>query len=98
MWKAAVEAAGNLNSADVRDELAGFSETNPATTVLGDCWFEVFGPVVGGVGQGGGILSYECHPAEIGQWQSFEYRSVGGIAPTASFIYPNTGNWFWLLD
>jgi hypothetical protein len=93
MWKAAVEAAGNLDSTDVRDALAAFSETNPATTVLGNCWFEVFGG-----GFGGGILSYECHPAEIGQWQSFEYRSVGGIAPTASFIYPNTGNWFWLLD
>ncbi|OGN95447.1 MAG: hypothetical protein A2Z77_06980 [Chloroflexi bacterium RBG_13_51_36] len=93
MWREAVENAGNLDSGDVRDELAAFSESNPATTVLGDTWFTVFGG-----GLGGGILAYECHPAEIGQWQSGEYRSVGGNDPTASFVYPNTGNWFWLLD
>ncbi len=94
MWLEAVEAAGNLDSVAVRNELAAFSESNPADTVLGDCWFEVFG--VGGTG--GGILSYDCHPAEIGQWQSGEYRSVGGNEPTASFNYPMTGSWFWLLD
>jgi hypothetical protein len=93
MWKMAVEDAGNLDSGDVRDALAGYSESSPATTVLGNTWFEVFGG-----GLGGGILSYDCHPAEIGQWIGGEYRSVGGIAPTASFVYPNTGNWFWLLD
>ena len=93
MWKAAVEAAGNLDSADVRDALAAFDSENPATTVLGDCWFTVFGG-----GYGGGILAYECHPAEIGQWLSGEYKSVGGNDPTAAFDYPYTGKWFWLLS
>lgn len=93
MWKEAVEAAGNLNSVDVRDELAAFSDSNPADTVLGPCWFTVFGS-----GNGGGILSYDCHPGEIGQWINGEYRTVGGNDPTETFVYPNTGNWFWLLD
>ena len=93
MWVQAVEDAGNLDSADVRDALAAFNSGSPATTVLGETWFEVFGG-----GYGGGILSYECHPGQIGQWQSLEYRSVGGIAPTASFVYDNRDNWFWLND
>ena len=93
MWKMAVEDAGNLDSGDVRDALAGYSSGSPATTVLGDTWFEVFGG-----GYGGGILSYESHPGEIGQWIGGEYRTVGGNEPTESFVYPNTGNWFWLLD
>jgi hypothetical protein len=93
MWEQAVENAGNLDSVKVRDELAKFSSTNPADTVLGDCWYTVFGN-----GNGGGILAYETHPGEIGQWQNGEYRIVGGNDPTASFVYPNTGNWFWLKD
>lgn len=93
MWQKAVENAGNLNSVDVRTELAKFSSTNPADTVLGDCWFTVFGN-----GNGGGILAYETHPGEIGQWQNFAYKIVGGNKPTASVVYPNTGKWFWLLD
>jgi hypothetical protein len=91
MWQAAVENAGNLDSTAVRTELAAFSDTNPCETVLGDTWFTVFGN-----GNGGGILAYECHPGEIGQWQNGEYRTVGGNDPTASFIYPMTDQWGWL--
>jgi len=91
LWEDAVVQAGNLNSVDVRNALASLN----TTTVLGaHTWFDVFGTG----GTGGGILSYKCHPGEIGQWQSGEYRIVGGLSPTASFIFPNTGNWFWLLD
>lgn len=93
MWAAAVEKAGNLDSTEVRAALAGFTPAKPADTVLGDCWFTVFGN-----GNGGGILAHESHPGEIGQWQNGEYRIVGGNDPTASFVYPNTGNWFWLKD
>jgi hypothetical protein len=93
IWAMAVEDAGNLDSLDVRDALATYTSGSPATTVLGDTWFEVFGG-----GFGGGILSYECHPGEIGQWINGEYRTVGGLDPTETFVYPNTGNWFWLLD
>jgi hypothetical protein len=91
MWQKAVENAGNINSKDVRDELAKFSSSNPCDTVLGPCWFHVFG-------NGGGILDYECHPGEIGQWQNGDYRTVGGNDPTASFIYPMTDQWTWLND
>jgi ABC-type branched-subunit amino acid transport system substrate-binding protein len=93
MWREAVEEAGNLDSAEVRDALAGFSSTNPADTVLGDCWYTVFGN-----GNGGGILAYECHPGEIGQWQNMVYEIVGGNHPTGTWDYPYTGKWFWLLD
>ena len=88
LWEDAVVQAGNINSPEVRDVLASLN----TTTVLGNkTWFDVFGG-----GLGGGILSFNCHPAEIGQWQSGDYRSVGGIAPTASVIYPMTDSWFWL--
>ena len=90
LWQDAVVQAGNLNSLDVRNALAALN----TTTVLGaNTWFDVFGG-----GLGGGILSYKCHPGEIGQWQNGEYRTVGGIAPTASLNYSMQGNWFWLLD
>jgi len=88
LWEDAVVQAGNLNSLDVRNALASLN----TTTVLGaNTWFDVFGG-----GLGGGILSYYCHPGEIGQWQGGLYKTVGGIDPSASFIFPNTGNWFWL--
>lgn len=90
LWEDAVVQAGNLNSLDVRNALASLN----TTTVLGaNTWFDVFGG-----GLGGGILSYYCHPGEIGQWQSGAYKIVGGRSPTANFTFPNTGNWFWLLD
>jgi hypothetical protein len=91
MWQKAVENAGKLDSTLVRTELAKFSSTSPCDTVLGPCWFHVFGN-----GSGGGILDYACHPGEIGQWQSGDYRITGGLHPTASFIYPMTGKWAWL--
>jgi hypothetical protein len=89
LWKDAVEAAGNLSSVAVRNQLAVLN----TTTVLGaHTWFTVFGG-----GLGGGILAYECHPGEIGQWINQEYRIVGGNAPTANFTLM-TGSWQWLLD
>jgi hypothetical protein len=98
MWQKAVENAGNLNSDDVRAELAKFSATNPCETVLGDCWYHVFG-------NGGGILDYKCHKGEIGQWQSGVYKIIGYngvnlvIPPydaTGDLKYPMTGKWSWL--
>ena len=95
LWEQAVEDAGNLDSQDVRASLASLN----STTVLGDnTWFTVFPEAGPSAGTGGGILAYQCHPGEIGQWQSFEYRTVGGNQPTAEFDYPYTDNWFWLLD
>jgi hypothetical protein len=91
MWAKAVENAGDIDSVAVRDELAKFSQTNPCETVLGDTWFTVFGN-----GNGGGILAYECHPGEIGQWQDGKYVIVGGNEPTASLEFPMTDQWGWL--
>ena len=91
IWQQAVENAGNLDSTDVRAEIVKFTATNPADTVLGDAWFTVFGG-----GNGGGILAYECHPGEIGQWQGGVYKIVGGNDLTGVFDYPSTGEWAWL--
>jgi hypothetical protein len=88
LWKDAVEQAGNLSSVAVRSALASLN----TTTVLGtNTWYTVFGG-----GLGGGILAYETHPGEIGQWLSGEFRTVGGNDPTASFAYPMTDSWSWL--
>jgi hypothetical protein len=89
MWQKAIENAGNLDSTAVRNELAKFSSTNPCDTVLGPCWFHVFG-------SGGGILDYQCHPGEIGQWQNGVYKIVGGNDPTGALEYPMTNKWAWL--
>lgn len=100
MWKCAVEAAGNIDPENVRDALASFSPENPAQTVFGDTWFTVFGD-----GLGGGILAYECHTGEIGQWQSgmveiIGYDGINATLPnycvTANTTYPMTDLWGWL--
>jgi hypothetical protein len=99
-WKEAVEAAGELYSLAVSEELAAFSPSNPAQTVFGDTWYTVFGG-----GFGGGILAYECHTGEIGQWQSGMVEIIGydGITDdlpnyyvTANLTYPMTDLWGWL--
>jgi hypothetical protein len=84
MWEQAVESVGNLDvgySAAVRDALASFSESDPATTVIGDCWYHVFGG-----GLGGGVLDYMAMPAQIGQWQDGYPQIVG-------FDGIDTDNW-----
>jgi hypothetical protein len=100
MWKYAVEAAGNLDSSDARDTLVAFSPSNPAQTVFGDTWYTVFGE-----GFGGGVMAYECHTGEIGQWQSgmveiIGYDGINATLPnycvTANFTYPMTDLWGWL--
>lgn len=75
MWEEAVETVGNLDvgySAAVRDVLAGFSESNPCTTVIGNCWYHVFGD-----GLGGGVEDYLAQPGQIGQWQDGYPEIVG---------------------
>jgi branched-chain amino acid transport system substrate-binding protein len=77
IWKAAVEKAGTLDQKKIRDVLA----TEHFNTVLGDTYFTMFG-------DGGGLLAYECHPGEIGQWINGKCEIVGGNITTASFVYP----------
>ena len=101
MWKAAVEDVGELDSPAIRTVLASYSPSDPATTVFGDTWYEVFGG-----GNGGGVMDYECHTGEIGQWQSGVFETVGytGITSelpnycvTGDFQFPMTNQWTWLL-
>jgi len=103
MWLEAVERVGYVDQELLRDALAGF-EDNPADTILGDCWFRMYGAP----GEGGGNLDYLCHTGEIGQWQGggiFETVGYYGITDdlpnyvvTADFMFPMTDLWNWLED
>jgi hypothetical protein len=101
MWKAAVEEVGNLDSTAIRNVLASFSSDDPAQTVFGDTWFEVYGG-----GLGGGVLSYKCHTGEIGQWQDGVMETIGypdvtveqpNYDTTADTAFPMTDQWEWML-
>jgi len=101
MWKAAVEEVGNLDSTAIRNVLASFSPDNPAPTVFGETWYEVFGG-----GLGGGVVSYKCHTGEIGQWQSGIMETIGypGVTTdqpnydiTEITRFPMTDQWAWML-
>jgi len=102
MWLEAVERVGYVDQEKLRDALAAF-EGDPADTILGECWFRMYGAN----GEGGGHLDYLCHTGEIGQWQSGVYETVGyeGITyelpnyvVTADFMFPMTDKWNWLQD
>jgi branched-chain amino acid transport system substrate-binding protein len=82
VWQQSIEATGTLDQATIKDYIA----THHFNTILGDTYYTMFPP-------GGGILAYECHPGEIGQWQSGVCEIVGaGVGPngkaTATFVYP----------
>ena len=86
IWKAAVETVGSTDQDALREVLA----TTKLNTVLGETWFTMFG-------DGGGLMAYECHTGEIGQWQNGICEVVGynGIEQTlpnykvtADYIYP----------
>jgi hypothetical protein len=102
MWLEAVERVGYVDQEKLRDALAAF-EDDPADTILGECWFRMYGAQ----GEGGGNLDYLCHTGEIGQWQSGVFETVGyeGITDdlpnyvvTADFMFPMTDLWNWLQD
>jgi len=77
-FEQAVVKAGTLDQAVIRDTIA----TETFDTVLGPTWFET-------VGGGGGLLAVECHPGEIGQWQSGVFEVIGPKEKaTAEPIYP----------
>jgi hypothetical protein len=103
MWKKAVETVGHLDmgyTGLVRNVLAGYNQTNPCTTVIGDAWYTMFGG-----GYGGGVMDYMCMPGQIGQWQNSYLEIIGytGVttdipkySATSTLWYPMTGNWTWL--
>ena len=82
IWQNAVEQVGYVQDGGfmidqdaLKNELAGYnSEVNGVNTVLGPTWYTMFG-----AGNGGGILAYECHTGQIGQWRN-GYVEV--VAPT----------------
>jgi hypothetical protein len=66
--------------------LRDYIATATFDTILGPTWFET-------ISGGGGLLAKECHPGEIGQWQSGVCEIVGGgpwpnTVLTGDFIYP----------
>lgn len=72
-WKAAVEKAGSLDQAKIREILA----TEKFNTVLGETWYQ------------NGLLAKECHTGEVGQWVNGVYEVVGPKdRATAEFVYP----------
>jgi branched-chain amino acid transport system substrate-binding protein len=74
----AIVEAGTLDQAAIKDVLA----TQTFDTVLGPTWFTTFAG-------GGGLLAVECHPGEIGQWQSGIFEVIDpGAKRTAPPIYP----------
>jgi len=82
VWQQAIEETGTLDQDTIRDYIA----TNHFNTILGDTWYTMYEP-------GGGILAYQCHTGEIGQWQNGGMEIVGGgdwpaTKLTADFIYP----------
>jgi len=102
MWLEAVERVGYVDQELLRDALAGLKD-DPADTILGDCWFRMYGAP----GEGGGNLDYLCHLGEIGQWQTGVFETVGydGITDdlpnyvvTGDFMFPMTDQWNWLED
>ncbi|MCS7281983.1 MAG: amino acid ABC transporter substrate-binding protein [Anaerolineae bacterium] len=73
VWKQAIERAGTLDQAKIRDIIA----TQRFQTVLGETWFE------------NGLLSKDCHTGEIGQWINGEYEVIGPKKwATAEMVYP----------
>ena len=64
----AIEKAGTLDNTKIRDVMA----KEHFDTILGDTWFDMTAG-----GKGGGLLAKECHPGEVGQWQSGVYEVIG---------------------
>jgi len=80
-FEQAITKAGTLDNTKVRDVMA----KEHFQTILGDTWFDMTAE-----GKGGGLLAKECHPGEVGQWQSGTYEVIGpaGKMTTSKIIYP----------
>jgi branched-chain amino acid transport system substrate-binding protein len=84
IWQDSIESTGTLDQPTIRDYIA----TNHFDTIMGDTYFTIFGE------GGGGMLAYQSHPGEIGQWQNGQIEIVGGLEGgvntvlTAPFEYP----------
>ena len=81
MWQQAVEEVGYVSQTQLKSVLGSKDADDPFDTILGPTWYTMFGT-------GGGILAHECHPGQIGQWQSGICEIIGGNQTTADIIYP----------
>ncbi len=77
----AIEKAGSLDNTKVRDVMA----SEHFDTILGDTWFDMTA-----AGEGGGLLSKDCHPGQVGQWQDGTYEVIGPSdkVTTSKVVYP----------
>jgi len=80
----AIEKAGSLDNTKVRDVMA----SEHFDTILGDTWFDMTAG-----GEGGGLLSKDCHPGQVGQWQDGTYEVIGPSdkVTTSKVVYPKPG-------
>jgi hypothetical protein len=90
IWESAVKAAGALaddgnfiiDQTALKNKLASYNSAGTGvTTCLGPTYYTMFGT-------GGGILAYQCHSGEVGQWQSGYVEIIGGNITTATIDYP----------
>lgn len=73
-WQQAVEKAGTLDQAKIREIMA----TEKFNTILGPTWFDE-----------NHLLAVECHSGEVGQWQQGVFEVIGPEdKATAAPIYP----------
>lgn len=82
IWQDSIEATGTLDQDTIRDYIA----TTTFDTILGPTYYTLFGG-------GGGMLAWECHTGEIGQYQNGICEIVGGsdspnTVLTGDFVYP----------
>jgi branched-chain amino acid transport system substrate-binding protein len=80
-FEQAIEKAGSLDNEKVREVMA----TKHFETILGDTWFDMTAG-----GKGGGQLSKDCHPGQVGQWQNGTYEVIGPEekATADKVVYP----------
>jgi branched-chain amino acid transport system substrate-binding protein len=83
-FEQAIEKAASLDNTEVREVMA----TKHFNTIIGDTWFEMAKG-----GKGGGQLSKDCHPGQVGQWQDGVYEVIGpsNKMTTDKIIYPKPG-------
>jgi len=93
IWQQAIEEVGYVSQDGLKDALISRSASDPFDTILGDTWYTQFGSA------GGGMLAYECHTGEIGQWIAGSFETIGysGITSdlsryivTENYVYPKT--------
>jgi ABC-type branched-subunit amino acid transport system substrate-binding protein len=95
IWQHAVEQVGQvttdgkflIDQDDLKNELASYNSNTAGhyvETVLGPTWYTMFGT-------GGGIIAYQCHTGEIGQWQSGYMEIIAGtqcVNPAGTALEP----------